>query len=111
MSARCPLAVLDETIRAHESEIACHGQVYTDADALREVRAAVAGVIEAGKKFPSDIDMVEDNPDEGARYFCCGLPYQSAQYRHPSRPDPNKHASDCWYPQFRAALAKLGGAG
>ena len=41
MNAPCPLAVIAETIAAHESEVACHGLVYTDADRLREARAAV----------------------------------------------------------------------
>jgi hypothetical protein len=57
--------------------------------------------------IPKDGDMVEDNPDEGARYFCCFEPYQYAQYRHASRPDPNKHARDCWYMKLREMVAPL----
>lgn len=49
MNAPCPLAVMAETIAAHESEVACHGLIYTDADRLREARAAVAELVEAAK--------------------------------------------------------------
>lgn len=69
--------------------------------------AAAPAMRDALRLVPKDGDMVEDNPDEGARYFCCGLPYQYAQYRHPSRPDPNKHDRGCWYAKFRAALVAL----
>lgn len=75
---------------------------------LRKAREAIAELLAALEKLPRDVEMVEDNPDEGARYFCCGKPYQHAQFRHPSRPDPNKHeggAWPCWYPRLVAAVA------
>jgi len=75
--------------------------------------AALAELMAALDNLPADVDMVEDNPDEGSRYFCCGEPYQHEQYRHHSRPNPNKHAGGrwpCWYPRIVAAVAGVRGA-
>lgn len=59
--------------------------------------------------LPSDVDMIEHNPDEGSRYFCCGR--DVSFHVHPSRWPPGSesregrvHAPDCWYMAIQAAL-------
>src|SRR5690606_20782643 len=64
------------------------------------------------RDLPEDIDMVEDNPDDGPRYFCCG---REVRFNvHPSRWPPGtqltsgrQHAGDCWYVRLVAARDQL----
>lgn len=65
---------------------------------------------DALRALPDDHDMIEHNPDEGARYFCCG---QDVSFNvHPSRWKEGSehiggrtHAAGCWYVEAREALA------
>ncbi|MGH8074237.1 MAG: hypothetical protein ACREO4_09205 [Lysobacter sp.] len=64
---------------------------------------------DALRAMPDDVDMIEHNPDEGARYFCCGR--EVSFNVHPSRWPAGSiqgrtHAGDCWYTAARAALAQ-----
>lgn len=57
---------------------------------------------EALSLLPDDSDMIEHNPDEGPRYFCCG---GDVSYNvHPSRGSGRRHEKDCWYVKLRALL-------
>lgn len=62
--------------------------------------ANLSSLLDAIHAIPGDAEMVENNPDEGPRYFCCGN--EVDPYIHPSRWAPGSiegrtHASDCWY--------------
>lgn len=62
--------------------------------------ANLSSLLDAIRAIPSDAEMVEHNPDEGPRYFCCGN--EVSFHIHPSRWAPGSiegrtHASDCWY--------------
>ena len=70
----------------------------------------MSGLAEALRGLPDDADMIEYNPDEGPRYFCCG--HGVSFHVHPSRWPPGSesregrvHAPDCWYMTIQAALA------
>lgn len=51
--------------------------------------------------LPDEYDMIEHNPDEGPRLFCCG-----GAVAQTLRSTTRKHAPDCWYVRVREALAE-----
>lgn len=70
-----------------------NGDVYrrVDVDALLEdVRAVLADV-------PDEGDMIEHNPDEGMRAFCCGGDVNRTYATGGGWNYTLRHESDCWY--------------
>lgn len=65
--------------------------------------AVAADLFEALQRLPDDADMIEHNPDEGTRYFCCGT---SVAF-HPFPPSMRQHAPGCWYAAARSAITKV----
>jgi hypothetical protein len=53
--------------------------------------------VEALALLPDEIDMIEHNPDEGPRMFCCGR-----KVLHGFHGPLITHNEDCWYAQMRA---------
>lgn len=51
--------------------------------------------------LPDECGMIEHNPDEGPRLFCCG-----GDVVETLRSTTRKHAPGCWYVQAREALAE-----
>lgn len=59
--------------------------------------------LDALRALPDDAGMIEYNPDEGMRLFCCGgdvVCYLGA------RDDTVKHRADCWHVAARATIAR-----
>lgn len=48
------------------------------------------------RRLPDDVDMIEHNPDEGQRFFCCGAETHLNLGKM-------EHARDCWYVAVRDA--------
>ena len=60
-------------------------------------------LIEALRGMPDDGGMIEHNPDEGMRLFCC-----NGKVAHSFRGDDQvQHSADCWYVKVRKAAASL----
>ena len=56
-----PLAVLDETIAEHDNEAQYGGQLYTDGDALKLARTAVAALLACNAEFAEIIKAAADD--------------------------------------------------
>lgn len=55
---------------------------------------------EALRNMPDDAGMIEHNPDEGMRLFCC----EGKVIHSMTGSDRVEHASNCWYVAARATL-------
>lgn len=73
------------------------------ADRLREADESIRELIEAARDVPDDAGMIEHNPDEGPRLFCCA---GKIHFRYHSD-DVIEHAADCWFLRLRAAVKKV----
>lgn len=65
------------------------------------MKTIIDQLAEALRGLPDDSGMIEHNPDEGMRMFCCGGEVRQRW----NASDTCEHASDCWYTQVREALA------
>lgn len=76
-----------------------HGGGISRDEALSNAQAiaSLPALIKALRRLPDDVDMIEHNPDEGMRFFCCGAD-TSLDYGR------QNHAAGCWYVALRAAV-------
>lgn len=67
---------------------------------MQAAHDAFAALYAARELIPSEADMIENNPDEGPRLFCCR---GDINYNFRGN-DTVTHAPGCWYPRLRHAF-------